>query len=283
MSLSTGVACLCNKCGSTPQWYENGACRRCGSAKDFVFTWVANSATGGVPSAAPSDTFALQQGASAQLVDSWTNLVLVRGLTPVRTSPGPGPAQFTSPGWYRQRGVKCSVQFAEPPTDPRFGEKFNQACDWTNQTFVVRTLFTFEAFASGKKPKESRLPNTLGMREFHHARRLRNAIAHGNPLSDPTLVTEETQLFRPGTTPASTCSMAIDAVLEPLWARLLIYAASLEHGAAPLPDDPAVVVTSMGKTLYFQSLHGACEGTYRRSRTSLSIGDIVSLKDIVTD
>ncbi len=279
MSPATGMACQCNKCGN-PQWYENGACQSCGSAKDILFTWVvANPAKGGVPCVAPADTFQLLPGACAQLVDSWTNLVLFRALTPVRTSPGPGPAQFTSPGWYRQRGVKCSVQFAEPPTDPKFGEKFNQACDWTNQSFIVRIVVTFEAFASRKKPKESRLPKALGMREFHHARNLRNAIAHGKPLTKPALVKEETQLFRPGTTGASSCRLAIDAVLEPLWARLLIYATSLEQGAVPLPPDPAVVVANNASTLTVQSFGGlrTFDVNESDSRSKYKVGEIIAL------
>jgi hypothetical protein len=181
MSPATGVGCQCKKCGT--QWYENGACQTCGSAKDIQFTWVvAKPAKGTVPSVAPVDTFQLLPGACAQLVDSWTNHVLVRGLTPVLASPGPAPAQITSPGWYRQRGVNCSVQFAEPPSDPKFVEKYNQACDWSNKSFVVRIVVTFEAFANGKKPKECLLPPAPGMREFHHARNLRNAIAHGKGL-----------------------------------------------------------------------------------------------------
>lgn len=278
MSPGTGVGCQCTKCGT--QWYENGACQSCGSAQDIQFTWVvANPAKGAVPSVAPVDTFQLLPGACAQLIDSWTNLVLVRGLTPILTSPGPAPAQLISPGWYRQRGVKCSVQFAEPPRDPKFGEKFNQASDWTNKSFVVRLVVTFEAFATSKKPKESRLPKALGMREFHHARNLRNAIAHGNPLTKSVLVSEEAHLFRQGTAGASSCRLAIDDVLEPLWARLLIYAASLETGTAPLSLDPAVVVVNNGTTLTVQSFAGlrTIDLNASDSRSKCRVGEIIAL------
>lgn len=277
MSRSPGVACQCTACAN-PQWYDAGVCQGCHSDANIQFTWIAPPEKGARPSAAPSDTFQLDAGASDRLVDSWTNLVLVRGLTPRLTS-AVGSGGIRSPGWYRLRGVNCSVRFDEPPADGSFADKLHRASDWINQTFILRLVVTFEDFAHGKPPKKSRLPNFAGMREFHHARSLRNKIAHGNPLTDQALVKEETALFRPGEAPAASCSLAIDTVLEPLWARLLVYAKRLEQGAAPLPANPGVVVGSSGATLIVQTFDGRkkLELSENDARLKSKIGKIVAM------
>jgi hypothetical protein len=200
---------------------------------------------------------------------------MVRGVTPLLTSAGPGAVSISSPPWYVERRVKWSARLAEP-TDPNFAEKFRRASDWTNQSFIIRVVVTFESFGSGLKGW--RFPKAPGMREFHYTRRLRNAIAHGNGPTDLKLVNEETKLFRARKPAASTWSVGIDEVLEPLWARLLIYARSLEQGAAPIPSDPAVVVASVGNTLTIQSFQGKLEVKDHNSGTRRSIGEIVSLK-----
>jgi hypothetical protein len=140
---------------------------------------------------------------------------------------------------------------------------------------------TFEAFSGRDSLKDFRLPKSAGMREFNHARCLRNAIAHGAPLTRQRLVMEETALFRPGKTVASNCSLGIDSVLEPLWARLLIYARSLEQGAAPVPDDPGVVVSSEGRRLWVQTFDGLKKVGWagHPPQSQLRVGEIVSLKD----
>ena len=57
----------------------------------------------------------------------------------------------------------------------------------------------------------------------------------GISLIDPKGTNEETQLSRDGTPPAKQCHLAINEVLEPMWARLLLYAKSLEKGTHTTP------------------------------------------------
>ena len=218
-SMSTGTACECKTCGTT-QWYDAGVCQVCHSDAGIQFTWAAKPVTGGLPSSAPDDTLALQPGASAQLVSIWTNLILVRGLTPVHPASSAALSQYDSPRWYRQRGVLCSVQFSNQSGDHSSSDQLNRAADWVNQSFVIRLVATFEAFAGGRQINQFQFPKARGMRELHFARRLRNRAAHGNTLSDHRDASEEAILFRSGAAPASSCSLDISLVLEPLWARL---------------------------------------------------------------
>jgi hypothetical protein len=173
--------------------------------------------------------------------------------------------------------MRWSLRVDNPPAD--LNDKINRAADWTNQAFVIRLIATFEAFADGKKLNTIRLPNNPGMREFHHARRLRNAAAHGDALTDSRDINEETLLFRPGEAPASQCHLAINVVLEPLWARLLLYAVSLEQRAAPLPPNPAVVVAVDGNTFIVQSFAGKQEQTLPAGDPRLrhTVGEVIAL------
>jgi hypothetical protein len=138
-------------------------------------------------------------------------------------------------------------------------------------------MATFEAFAGGEHIGDFRLLNTPGMREFHHARRLRNKIAHGDALKDPRLVSEAQQLFGPQAVVDGSCNLDISLVLEPLWARLLLYARSLEHGLV-VSARPAVVVAADDAGFTAQTFDGilraASTGTRRRA------GDVISLCDI---
>lgn len=135
----------------------------------------------------------------------------------------------------------------------------------------------FEAFLdSGKYLKDFQLPNTPGMREFHHARRLRNAVAHGDALTDGMLVDEACHLFGPSAVVADACNLDISLVLEPLWARLLVYARSLEASAA-VPECPAVVVAARNHALVLQGFAGASR--VLRDDADRRVGDLVSLRD----
>lgn len=272
MSTATGVACECTKC-STPQWYDNGVCQGCRSGSDIQFTWIANPKEGGRPPGAPGHTLQLEPGARTQLIEIWDNLVLLRGLTPHLKPGGSGVVEYSTPPWYVKRGVRCTVRFAKPWREP---EKLNRASGWTNQSFIVRAVATFEAFASPGKPNQSRLPNARGMREFHHARRLRNAIAHGDSLNDARLVNEARHLFTKAAVDDNACKLDIDKVLEPLWARLLVYAWSLEDAAA-VPSNPAVVVVADENGSTVQTFDGVRE--VAGSGSSWSVGHIISLTD----
>ncbi|NIO04546.1 MAG: hypothetical protein GTN74_08005 [Proteobacteria bacterium] len=274
MSKQTGVACECSGCGG-PQWYEKGVCQGCGSEAGIAFTWVAKTEKGGTPSAAPTDVLRLEAGVGAQLADVWTNLVLVRGLSPYLTSSGQAVMQYSSAPWYVERGVDMTVQ-CTLPTDPGFADKLNRASSWTNQSFLVRIVTTFEAFAGGKRMSSVRLPNNPGMREFHHARRLRNKIAHGDALTDQRLKDEAIQLFGPQAVVDGSCNLDISIVLEPLWARLLLYARSLEDGAS-VPTRPAVVVAVHDSYYLAQTFVGILK--VARSGAGLTAGDVVSLLD----
>jgi hypothetical protein len=164
----------------------------------------------------------LGRGVRVQLVEAWTNLVLVRGLSPYLTPSQQAVVQYRSAPWYIERGVDMTVQFTVP-TDAGFAVRLNNASCWTNQSLLVRVVATIEAFAGGAGLNEVRLPNNLGMRELHHARRLRNKIAHGDTLNDKRLLDEAEDLFGPKAVANGTCNLDIDLVLEPLWARLLLY------------------------------------------------------------
>jgi len=165
--------------------------------------------------------------------------------------------------------VQCTV-----PTDPGFAEKLNRAGAWTNQSLLVRLMATFQAFAGRDMFKCFQLPNTPGMREFHHARRLRNKIAHGDALTDQRLTDEARQLFTPQAVDNGTCSLDISVVLEPLWARLLLYACSLENGLV-VPQSPAVVVAAHDAYLTVQTFDGMRDLPKTGARPC--IGEIISL------
>ena len=135
---NTGVACQCKNCPG-PQQYGSGVCQGCKKSEAIEFTWIAKKAKGGGQCPAPCKMFRLNSGACAQLIDSWTNLVLLRGITPYLTGAYHSESgEIRSPEWYVQRGVNCSVQFKELAEDPNFSEKLNSASAWTNQSFVVR-------------------------------------------------------------------------------------------------------------------------------------------------
>jgi hypothetical protein len=270
--MSTGVACHCLKC-SGPQWYQSGNCQGCGLSSGIQYTWIVRG-SGSVPPAAPGATFQLQHGVSDELIRIWTNLVLLRSLTPVQTGSTP---QLGPRGWFQWRGMTWQLRVDSPPAD--LNDKINSAADWTNRAFVIRLAATFEAFADGKKPNKARLPNKPGMREFHHVRRLRNAAAHGEDLTDPRDIREEIDLFRGGGPPGGRCNLAINEVLEPMWARLLLYARSLEIGSTSLPPNPAVVAVAKDGFFVSQSWAGKQEMnlTAGDPRLSLKIGDVISL------
>jgi hypothetical protein len=138
-------------------------------------------------------------------------------------------------------------------------------------------MVTFEAFAGGEPIGNWRLPATPGMREFHHARRLRNKIAHGDALTDHRLAGEAEQLFGPEAVVDGCCTLDISLVIEPLWVRLLLYARSLEGGLI-VPARPAVVVAAddAGFTArtFDSILRVASTGTRKHA------GDVISLSDI---
>jgi len=69
----------------------------------------------------------------------------------------------------------------------------------------------------------------------------------------------------------------ISLVLEPLWARLLIYARSLEISAV-VPEYPAVVVAARDNALVLQSFAG--KSRVLRNDADRRVGDLVSLRDI---
>jgi hypothetical protein len=64
-----------------------------------------------------------------------------------------------------------------------------------------------------------------------------------------------------------------------MWARLLLYAKSLEKGAAPLPPNPAVVVVAAGHFFVTQSFTGKQEQNLPEGdpRLQLTIGDIIGI------
>lgn len=270
--MSTGVACQCSNC-RTPQWYNGGNCQGCGLGLGIQYTWIA-AGGGSAPPPQPADMLQLQAGVCDELIQIWTNLVLLRSLTPVQTGSTP---HFGPRGWFHWRGMTWHLRVDNPPND--LNNKINRAADWTNQAFIIRLAATFEAFADGKKPNKACLANNPGMREFLHVRRLRNAIAHGDQLIDPRDINEETQLFRRGCPAASQCQLAINEVLEPMWARLLLYAKSLEKGAPPLPANPAVVVVAASHFFVTQSFAGKREQNLPDGdpRLQLTIGDIIEI------
>lgn len=284
MSSDSGVACECTECGK-PNWYDNGKCQGCHSDSDIDFTWIAKTTKGGALCAAPADAFRLDAGASAQLIEIWKALLLVRSLAPhleqsehsndahPQTSSSSEVVSYHSAEWYQQRGRCFRVRVGRQQIDSGFTDDLNRASDWTNRSFVVRAVVTFEAFAvEGKGPKGFRLPNRPGMREYHHARRLRNDIAHGNPLTGPRLVAEAKRLFGCNALDGNACRLDIDKVLEPLWARLLVYAGFLESGRA-VPPNPAVVVASDGASCLIQTFSGLKKVS--NGGSSHSIGDII--------
>lgn len=271
MSKQTGVACECSGC-SGPQWYENGACQNCGSIDKVNYTWLAKADQGGVPQQAPSKELLLQAGATAQLADVWSNLVLLRGLSPHLSSAGQSVMKYSSAPWYVQRGIDMTIQCAVP-TDSAFTDRLNRASSWTDQSFIVRAIATFEVFGEVEQWSSVRFPSKPGMREFHHARRMRNKIAHGDPLDSARLTGEASQLFGPQAVVNGSCNLDIALVLEPLWARLLLYAAVVENGMS-LPLNPAVVVAVSDSSFLAQTFSGVLE--VPRSGIGLNAGNIVS-------
>lgn len=136
-------------------------------------------------------------------------------------------------------------------------------------------MATFEAFAGGEKINHFQLPYRHGMRELHHARRLRNAIAHGDDLTDQSLADEAIELFGPRTVEDGRCSLDISLVLEPLWARLLLYAWSLENGLV-VPDRPAVIVVADDSSFTVQTFDGIIPSV-ASTGARRCIGDVISL------
>lgn len=273
MNTNSGVGCECMICGG-PQWYDDGVCQGCQSDTAVSYTWIARSAAGGVPSAAPAYDLHFESGATAELVRVWDNLVLLRGLCPYLTSSGPAVAHYSSAPWYVERGVHMTVQ-CTVPTDSGFADRLNSASSWANQSLLIRILATIEAFAGGKRTSEVRLPNKPGTREFHHARRLRNKIAHGDALTDQRLLGEASTLFGPDAVVTGSYNLDIALVLEPLWARLLLYAMSLEDGKS-VPAQPGVVVAVDDSSFLAQTFDGLLR--VARSGTGLSIGDVVPFR-----
>jgi hypothetical protein len=271
MTTDTGARCLCTGCGE-PQWYDHGLCVGCGTDKNIDYTWVVGR---GALWEAPARTFELEEGASRQLVEIWTNFILLRGLSPYFSSGAEALVQFSSPGWYMQRAVSFSVRCAVP-VDSTFFQDLNRASTWTNQSLLVRILATLEAFA-GENIRDFRLPSKPGMRELHYARRLRNKIAHGKPLTSESLLEEARQLFGAGGISDGSCNLAIDVVLEPLWARLRIYAGSVEKGIT-MPDRPGVVVTVHDGAVVAQAFEAQQQTLAVTS--GRRIGDIVALPDM---
>ncbi|HUU92965.1 MAG TPA: hypothetical protein VM238_17370 [Phycisphaerae bacterium] len=161
------------------------------------------------------------------------------------------------------------------PSGQGFADKLNRAGGWTNQSLLVRVMATFEAVAGDRDIRDFRLPNKPGMREFHHARRLRNKIAHGKPLTDQRLVHEAQELLGAKTVENGTCTLDIALVLEPLWARLLLYARSLEKGLV-VPARPAVVVTEPDDTGFDVQTFGGMK-TVPSTGVPADIGDVISL------
>jgi hypothetical protein len=275
MATNTGIGCDCSNCKS-PRWYDRGVCCDCKRSDGITFTWLAKpkKGGGGAPEDPPGAVLELEPGIGAQLVAIWRHLLLVRGLTPRRRQLGGTVSGSRSPGWYRDRGIDFHTQLNRGSGPPVSVDQVHLAADWTNQSFVIRVTATFEAFAGNREWDFFRLPHTPGMREFHHARRLRNAIAHGDVLDASRLVDEENSLFRRGQTAVTCCSLDFEKVLEPLWARLLMYATHYERGATPLPADPAVVAAPFGASLVVQSFDRVREMPADRAR---QIGDIVQL------
>ncbi len=276
MNTNTGVACECSKCNE-PQWYEYGVCKGCNSYQNIKYTWIASSKKNEIPCAAPNNEMHLESGASAKLVDVWTNLLLVRGLTPYLTSDSHVVVQYSSADWYKARGINFTVQ-CTVPIDSEFSKKLNKASAWTNESFLVRIMVTFEAFLSGgKKNSKFRLPNAPGMREYHHARHLRNNIAHGGAITNQRLVNEAKQLFGPKAVVKGSCNLDISLVLEPLWARLLLYARFLEDGVVVPPNNPAVVVAADNANLTVQTFDGIQQF---HNVVGRCVGEVISLSDI---
>jgi hypothetical protein len=139
-------------------------------------------------------------------------------------------------------------------------------------------MATFEAFAGGESIGNYQLPNRHGMREFHHARRLRNKIAHGDDLTAQRLRDEAKPLFGSGAVVDDKCSLDISLVLEPLWARLLLYARSLEKGL-DVPEDPAIVVAADDSGFTVQTFDGRVLKV-PSTGARRCVGDVVSLCSI---
>lgn len=239
MNTNTGVACQCSTCGG-PQWYDQGVCQGCTTDKGIASTWVGSrTLTGGNPEPEPANRLWFKRGTCDELLKVWTNLVLLRGLSPYMASPGQSFIGYRSAPWYRVRDVDIRVEFTVP-TDPGFPDRLKQAGNWANQSLLVRIMATLEARTRLRRFSDLRLPNEPGMREFHHARNLRNKIAHGSPLTGPKLVAEAKALLGLEAVHNGECSLDISTVLEPIWARLYMYAYMIEKG--PLLPRPAVVV-----------------------------------------
>jgi len=272
----TGVACECSKCKG-PQWYDHGICKGCNSSQEIKYTWIARQDKNDVP----NKIMRLKSGASSKLVDLWKNLLLVRGLTPYLQSNNNSSivVQYSSADWYKIRGVNFTVQ-CPLPIDPEFVKKINKASAWTNESFVVRIITTFEAFLLGDNDfKRFKLPNVPGMREFHHAKYLRNKIVHsktGEKITNTKLIKEVKQIFGPMAVVDGSYNFDISIVIEPLWARLLLYARSIEDGVDETIN-PAVVVASDDTNLFVQTFHDIKQLPKVDEHI---VGDVISLSNI---
>lgn len=276
VSTSSGVACDCAVCG-TPQWYDHGVCQGCESGTDFEHTWIAQCDTGGTPKSPPDSILQLEGEVGDRLVTVWADLVLLRGLSPYLVPPTHSVVQYSSADWYVERGVQATVQYLVP-ADPGFAERLNRASSWANQSLLVRLVSTFEAFLDcGRNLSQYRFPRGPGMREFHHARRLRNAVAHGDPLIGGRLTDEALDLFGSDAVVAGACNLDISIVLEPLWARLLIYARSLDTASGALSECPAVVAAVRGNEYILQTLTGVQR--VQSDTGGWVVGDLLALSD----
>ena len=276
MAANTGIACKCSSCPG-PQWYANGICQGCNSADNIEYTWIEHRTS-------PPE-LNLESGVTNELVKIWIEFVRLRGLTPYLVLPAAtsnsdadpeARITFSSAEWYRPRGVSFDVQ-CHVALVSSFAEDFNRASAWTNKSLLARLIATFEAFA-GKGLDKFRLPNKPGMRELHLVRRLRNNFAHGDRRGEDYLRIEYRELLGQEAFSGADWNLAIDSVLEPLWARMLLYAASLEDGHDAMPERPGVVVTTGNGIVAVQSFDRAIPGTLPAS-SGCRIGDIVNVPD----
>ena len=274
MATNTGIACKCSSC-SGPEWYAHGICQGCNSADGIEYTWIERRSPAVDDKA---NELKLASGVTRELIGIWRDFVRLRGLSPYLDAGTEALVTFSSPGWYQQRGVLFSVQ-ARVPIATNLAEDFNRASAWTNKSLLVRLIATFEAFA-GKGLEKFRLPNKPGMRELHLVRRLRNNFAHGDRRGEEYLRIEYRELLGQEAFSGADWNLAIDSVLEPLWARMLLYAASLEEGRDALPERPGVVVVPGNETVEVQWFGGS---NWRPLALPASgerhIGDIVGVPD----
>jgi hypothetical protein len=266
MATNTGIACKCSSCNS-PQWYAHGICQGCNSVDSIEYTWVGN------PQEVDSrPQLKLTAGVVSELTNIWSDFIRVRGLSPYLEAGGEAELTFSSPDWYQQRGISFTVQ-CRVPVASNFGENLNRASAWTNKSLLVRLIATFEEFA-GDGLNGFHLPNNPGMRELHFVRRLRNNFAHGDRRGEDYLRTDYCELLGQEAFSGTDWNLAIDSVLEPLWARLLLYAASLEEGHDALPERPGVIVATRDGIVVIQSF-GRAASRALADPSKHRIGDII--------